>query len=87
MEMKRGDETRPDSAYLILVQEGSIIKGSMGPNAEKQLRIIKGTIEGPEIVLEAAFKREKKPVTSADKLEFAMSPRGGVVVWIRKSVE
>lgn len=35
----------------------------------------------------AAFKREKKPVTSADKLEFAMSPRGGVVVWIRKSVE
>jgi alpha-glucosidase len=35
----------------------------------------------------ATFKRESKAVTSNDKLEAAMSARGGAVVWITKSAK
>jgi hypothetical protein len=54
MEMKRGDETRDDSAYLMLTQNGGEITGSAGPNADKQMKITKGTITGDEIYLEVA---------------------------------
>ena len=54
MEMKKGDETKADSAYLVLKQTGSEVTGTVGPNEEKRLPITKGTAEGDNIYLEAA---------------------------------
>jgi hypothetical protein len=53
MEMKRGDETRDDSACLMLKQEGSVITGTVGPNVDKRIEITKGTIEDNAIYIEA----------------------------------
>jgi hypothetical protein len=55
MEMKRGGETRQDSAHLVLTQTGNEIKGSLGPTADKQLPITKGTITGSDLMLEATI--------------------------------
>ena len=52
--MTRDGETRDDSAHLVLKQNGTEVTGSVGPNADKQLPIPKGTIEGSNVVLEAA---------------------------------
>ena len=54
MQMTRDGETRDDSAHLVLKQNGTEVTGSVGPNADKQLPITKGTIEGSNVVLEAA---------------------------------
>ena len=53
MQMTRDGETRDDSAHLVLKQNGTEVTGSVGPNADKQLPITKGTIEGSNVVLEA----------------------------------
>lgn len=53
MEMKREGETRPNTAHLVLSQTGNEIKGSVGPRADKQMPITKGTVNGSEIILEA----------------------------------
>ena len=60
--MKHGDETRDDSAYLVLKQAGNTISGTVGPNQEKQLPITKGTIEGNAIYIEAVVEGENKLV-------------------------
>lgn len=52
MEMKRGGETRQDSAHLVLTQTGKEIKGTVGPTAEKQWAITKGTVDGDDILIE-----------------------------------
>jgi hypothetical protein len=53
MQMTRGGETRDDNAHFVLTQTGSDVKGTVGPNIEKQMPITKGTIEGSDLVLEA----------------------------------
>lgn len=52
MQMTRDGETRDDSAHLVLTQKGAEITGTAGPNAEKQMPIAKGSIEGDAIKLE-----------------------------------
>ena len=53
MEMTRNGETRADSAHLMLKQTGGEVTGTVGPNAEKQTAITKGTVTGEDVVLEA----------------------------------
>ena len=53
MEMTRNGETRADTAHLILKQTGGEVTGTVGPNAEKQTQITKGTVTGEDVVLEA----------------------------------
>ena len=62
MEMKKGDETKTDSAYLVLKQSGNEVTGTVGPNEEKRLPITKGTAEGDNIYLEAVVEGENKMV-------------------------
>ena len=62
MEMKRGDETKADSAYLVLKQTGNEITGTVGPNEEKRLPITKGNADGDSIYLEAIVEGENKMV-------------------------
>jgi hypothetical protein len=62
MEMKKGDETKADSAYLVLKQTGNEITGTVGPNEEKRLQITKGNVDGDNIYLEAIVEGENKMV-------------------------
>lgn len=63
VEMKQGDEVKPDGAYLVLKQEGNTITGSIGPSEEKQMPITKGTITDGVLRLEASFpERDAKVV-------------------------
>ena len=66
--MKNGEETKDDSAYLVLKQTGGVITGTIGPNVEKRLEITKGTAEGNDIHLEAIVEGENKLVLNL-KLE------------------
>jgi len=45
-------ETKADTAFLNLKQEGAKITGTVGPNEEKQFDIKTGTMEGNKIALE-----------------------------------
>jgi hypothetical protein len=69
MEMKKGDETRDDSAYLVLKQEGSVITGTVGPNVDKRLEITKGTIEENAIHIEAKVPDKDARLVLRLKLE------------------
>jgi len=60
MQMKMGDETRDDSALLILKQSGAAVTGSVGPNEQNRYEITKGTADGNNIVLEAVLQGENK---------------------------
>ena len=51
--MTRGGETKDDNAHLVLTQKGNEITGTVGPNADKQMPITKGAIEGSDVTLEA----------------------------------
>jgi hypothetical protein len=62
MEMKKGEEIKADSAYLVLKQSDKEITGTVGPNAEKQLQITKGTVDGDNVYLEAVVEGENKMV-------------------------
>ena len=62
MEMKHGDETKDDTAYLVLNQTGNEITGTIGPNADKRLQITKGTIDGYNVYIEAIVEGENKLV-------------------------
>jgi hypothetical protein len=53
MQMTRDGETRDDSAHLVLTQKGTEVTGSVGPHADKQMPITKGTAEGEVITIEA----------------------------------
>ena len=56
--MKNGDETRDDTAYLVLKQDGGAITGSIGPNEERRHDITKGTVEGDNVYIEAVVQGE-----------------------------
>src|SRR5262245_42869119 len=62
MSMTKGEETKDDSAYLVLKQTGNEITGTIGPNAEKRLTITKGSAEGNNIHIEAIVEGENKLV-------------------------
>jgi hypothetical protein len=56
MTMKNGDETRDDTAYLVLKQDGGKITGTIGPNEERRYDITTGTAEGDNIYIEAVVQ-------------------------------
>lgn len=62
MAMTKGDETKDDSAYLVLKQTGAEITGTIGPNADKRLQITKGTVDGNNIHIEAVVEGDNKMV-------------------------
>jgi hypothetical protein len=45
-------QTKDDTAYLVLKQNGTEITGTAGPNEDKQLTITKGRIDGNKISFE-----------------------------------
>ena len=82
MQMTRNGETRDDSAHLVLSQTGKEIKGTVGPTVEKQMPIIKGSIEGADVTLEAAPPEGGGKITirlklDADKLTGDLKAEGG----------
>jgi len=62
MAMTKGDETKDDTAYLVLKQTGAEISGTIGPNAEKRLTITKGSAEGNNVYIEATVEGDNKLV-------------------------
>ena len=58
--MKHGDETRDDSAHLVLKQDGAKVTGTVGPNEERQYEISKGSIDGNNVHLEAFVEGDNK---------------------------
>lgn len=49
-------ETKSDTAFLNLKQEGAKISGTAGPNEEHQMDIKTGKIEGDKIALEVVLE-------------------------------
>ena len=49
-------ETKADTAFLNLKQEGGKITGTAGPNEEKQFDIKTGKIDGDKIALEVVME-------------------------------
>src|SRR6266496_2615021 len=45
-------QTQDDTVHLVLKQSGGTVSGTAGPNADQQVPIAKGTIEGNKVVLE-----------------------------------
>ena len=45
-------KTSDDTVHLVLKQNGSVVTGTAGPNAEQQVPIAKGTITGNKVTLE-----------------------------------
>jgi hypothetical protein len=62
MAMTKGEETKDDSAYLVLKQTGNEITGTIGPNPDKRLNITKGSAEGNNIYIEAIVEGENRLV-------------------------
>ena len=78
--MKNGDETRDDTAYLVLKQDGDKITGTIGPNEERRYDISKGTADGDNIYIEAPVQGENSIVLKlkleAGKLVGELSTKG-----------
>ena len=62
MNMTKGDETKDDTAYLVLKQTGTEITGTIGPNPDHRLTITKGSVEGDNIYIEAVVEGDNKMV-------------------------
>jgi hypothetical protein len=81
MEMKRGGETRQDSAHLVLTQSGNDVKGTAGPTAERQWAIKKGSVNGEDIQLEVENEQGRKMVlqlkVDGEKLTGDLKGEGG----------
>jgi hypothetical protein len=60
--MKRGDETKDDTAHLVLKQDGAAVTGTMGPSEDRQHTITKGSVDGNNVHLEALVEGENKIV-------------------------
>ncbi|QQS46565.1 MAG: hypothetical protein IPM66_22140 [Acidobacteriota bacterium] len=45
-------ETKEDSAYIVLKQNGTELTGTAGPNSGQQWQILKGKIEGDKVTFE-----------------------------------
>ncbi|HET8548034.1 MAG TPA: hypothetical protein VFL57_08520 [Bryobacteraceae bacterium] len=69
MQMKKGDETHDDSAYLVLKQEGNVITGTVGPNVDKRMTITKGSIEDNALYIEAKHPERDAKMVLRLKLE------------------
>ena len=50
--MTREGETKNDTVYMVLKQNGAEITGTAGPNVDKQWPILKGRIEGAKVTFE-----------------------------------
>ena len=78
--MTKGDETKDDSAYLVLKQTGAAITGTIGPNAERRFEITKGTADGNSVYIEAVVEGENKIVlrlkVEGDKLTGDLKAEG-----------
>ena len=55
-------ETKADTAFLNLKQDGGKITGTAGPNEEHQFDIKTGKIEGDKIALEVVLEDRKSVV-------------------------
>jgi hypothetical protein len=60
--MTRGDDTKEDTALLVLKQTGGQITGTIGPNSDRRIDITKGTAEGDAIYIEAVVDGPNKLV-------------------------
>lgn len=60
--MKNGDETRNDTANLVLKQDGGTVTGRIGPAGGEGHAITKGTVEGENVYIEAVVEGENKLV-------------------------
>ena len=69
LKMTNKGETRGDTAHLMLTQTGNEVKGTVGPTAEKQHPITKGSIEGADVLLEAAMPDNNGKIIIRLKLE------------------
>lgn len=49
-------QTRPDTAFLNLKQDGANLTGTAGPNEEKQFDIRNGKVDGGKILFEVALE-------------------------------
>ncbi len=78
--MKNGDETRDQTAYLVLKQDGGKLTGTIGPNEEQRRDITKGTVEGDDVYIEAIVQGENMLVLKlkleAGKLVGDLSTKG-----------
>jgi hypothetical protein len=71
--MTRGDETKEDTALLVLKQTGGTITGTAGPNEDRRMEITKGTSEGDNVYFEVVMEGE-------NKLVFRLKLEGGKLV-------
>ena len=46
-------ETTTDPAFMILAQDGTTVRGTIGPDREAQFKITKATLEGDTLTVEA----------------------------------
>jgi hypothetical protein len=60
--MTRDNETRDDTALLMLKQNGAQITGTIGPNEGRRMEITKGSAEGNTVYIEAIVEGENKIV-------------------------
>ena len=51
-----GGETKADTAYMSLKQNGGEVTGTAGPNAEKQWSIQKGKLDGQKLTFEVPME-------------------------------
>lgn len=62
IKMTKGDETRDETAYLVLKQNGNEITGTIGPNPDHRLPITKGSADGDNIYIEATVEGDNKMI-------------------------
>jgi len=53
---------KPDTALFTLKQDGNTLTGTAGPNAEKQMEIKEGKVEGQEIQFSVQLAQGGKPL-------------------------
>jgi hypothetical protein len=51
-DITRDGESRKDQIYMVLKQSGTELTGTAGPNAERQMPIQKGKVEGTKVTFE-----------------------------------
>ena len=54
-----GGETKGDTAWLVLKQNGNQVTGTAGPNQDEQYAIAKGTMDGNKLTLDVDHDGEK----------------------------
>src|ERR1051325_5720583 len=59
IEIKRGGESKAESAFVILKQEGMSLTGSGGPNETQQHAMQNGKVDGDKITFEIALCEQR----------------------------